>query len=138
MTTELLATRRPVIKKPEWLFPSWSVHQRFRVGTAEVYLGVHNSWRWESWAADGSMHMMVEGYETEELAIAASPCRKHTRLAHEELCRISFNPTYAWLVIDAATGEAWGRTGFNLMSDAELNARAWLKAGRPQHEGVAA
>ena len=115
------------------------MHRRFRWQdnrgvAAEIYIGIHNSWRWESWSKDGAMHMMVEGYPSEDAAVAASPCSKHKRLAYEELCRISFNPAYAWLIIDADTGEVWGRNGFDSMSEAEINARAWLRAGRPQQQ----
>ena len=132
MTLKPLKTQRPVADKPDWLYPSWSAHRRFKVGTAEIYVGINNSWRWESWSKDGSVHMKVEGYKTEEEAVAASPCREHHRLAYEELCKISYSASYAWLIIDAATGETWGRTGFETISCAEVNARAWLRSGRPE------
>lgn len=135
MPHELTKRREVVTRSPEWAYlPNWSVHLRFRVGTHEVHIGIHNSWRWESRSRDGSIHILMEGYASEEQALAASPCSKTPRLAYEELCRISFNPTYAWLIIDAVTGDTWGRIGFDLMTDADLNARAWLKAGHPEHK----
>ena len=136
-----LAPLQVVTTTPDWLYPSWSVHRRFRAGNAngtyEVYVGIHNSWRWESWSRDGSMHLMAEGYATEEAAVAASPCHDHPHLAYEELCKISFNPSYAWLIIDTKTGEFWGRTGFDGLAAAEENARAWLRAGHPEQPEVA-
>ena len=135
MTLELTKPGAPVIRSPDWLYPTWSIHRRFKIGSYEVYIGIHNSWRWESWSNNGSIHLMVEGYDSEERALAASPCSKHRRLAYEELCRISFNPAYAWLIIHTGLGQTWGRSGFATMTDAEINVRAWLKSGRPELQG---